>query len=248
LRFFYLDKSMRNVDMDLDTSLRESPLLEELFASIAHQWRGPLSQINSIIGNLDNRLYELEINDSIITEQLLQIEAITKQMSQSIDDYRGILSKKQRSSSLKELVLAALASTSVSLMENKIKVEHDVEIPVQLHGDDQLLKQVIVTLLDNARDALVSRNIYKPFIKISTEYNKDFLFIKVCDNAGGMSKSVKSKVFEPDFTTKHSSEGTGLGLFMAKKLLSEKMHASLSVKNVESGVCFTIEIPRNKNE
>ncbi len=239
---------MRNVDMDLDTSLNETPLLQELFASIAHQWRGPLSQINSIIGNIDNRLYALKIEDSIITEQLLQIETITKQMSQSIDDYRVFLSKTQKSSSLKELLLTSLESVRLSLEENEIIVEQEIEMPAQFSGDEQLLKQVIITLLNNAKDALVSRNIYKPFIKISTESDKDFLFIKICDNAGGMSKSVKSKIFEPNFTTKHSSEGTGLGLFMAKKLLNQKIHAALSVKNVESGVCFTIEIPRNKNE
>ena len=239
---------MRNGEMDLDTSLNETPLLQELFASIAHQWRGPLSQINSIIGNIDNRLYALQIEDPLITEQLLQIETITKQMSQSIDDYRGYLREEHKSSSLKELLLASLESVRLSLEEHAIMVAHDVEMPAQFSGDEQLLKQVVVTLLDNAKDALVSRNIYKPIIKISTEADKDFLFIKICDNAGGMSKSVKSKIFEPDFTTKHSSEGTGLGLFMAKKLLSQKMHASLSVKNVESGVCFTIEIPRNENE
>lgn len=239
---------MLNVDMDLETSLNESPLLKELFSSIAHQWRGPLSQINSIIGNIDNRLYELKIDDPVITEQLLQIETITKQMSQSIDDYRGYLSKEQKSSSLKELLLASLESVRLSLEENEIIVEHDVEIPAQFSGDEQLLKQVIVTLLNNAKDALVSRNIYKPLIKIATEADKDFLFIKICDNAGGMSKSVKSKIFEPNFTTKHSSEGTGLGLFMAKKLLNQKIYAALNVKNVESGACFTIEIPRNKNE
>jgi len=238
---------MRNIDMDLETSFNENPLLKELFASIAHQWRGPLSQINSIIGSIDNRLYELKIDDSSITEQLLQIEIITKQMSQSIDDYRGYLREEHTSSSLKELLLASLESVRLSLEENNIIIKHDIEIGAQFSGDEQLLKQLVVTLLDNARDALVSRNVYKPLIKISAGAEKDFLFIKVCDNAGGMSKSIKSKIFEPDFTTKHSSEGTGLGLFMAKKLLSQKMHATLSVKNVESGVCFTIEIPRNKN-
>ncbi len=233
--------------MDLDSSLNDNLLLKELFASIAHQWRGPLSQINSIIGSIDNRLYELKIEDPLIAEQLLQIETITKQMSQSIDDHRGFLSQEHRSSSLKDLVSASLESVSLSLEENEITIEHDIEMPVQFSGDEQLLKQVIVTLINNAKDAFVSRNIHNPSIKISTEADKDFLFIKICDNAGGISRSVRSKIFEPDFTTKHSSEGTGVGLFMAKKLLSQKMKATLSVKNVESGVCFTIEIPRNKN-
>ncbi|SFV55670.1 two-component sensor histidine kinase [hydrothermal vent metagenome] len=239
---------MHNVDMNLETYLNETPLLKELFASIAHQWRGPLSQINSIIGNIDNRLYELKVDDSIITKQLSQIETITKQMSQSIDDYRGYLSEEKKSTPLKELILTSLESIRLNLEANKIRVEYNLEISDQFSGDEQLLKQVVVTLLDNARDAFVSRNIYEPVIKIFTEANENFLLIKICDNAGGMSKSVRSKIFESDFTTKHSSEGTGLGLFMAKKLLTQKMQATLSVKNVESGTCFVIEIPRDKYE
>jgi len=190
----------------------------------------------------------LLIDDPLITEQLFQIETITKEMSQSIDDYRAYLGREQTSISLKEVLLSALESVHLDLEANKILLKQDLELSAQLNGDEGLLKQVVVTLLDNARDALVSRNIYKPLISISTEADKDSLFIKICDNAGGMSKSVMSKIFEPDFTTKHSSEGTGLGLFRAKKLLSQRMHATLSVRNVESGVCFTIAIPRNKNE
>ena len=239
---------MLEVEMDLEKSLDETPLLKEVFASIAHQWRGPLSQINSIIGSIDNRLYELNIDDPLIVQSLLQIETITKGMSQSIDDYRGCLEAAKIKSSLQELLIATIESVAAGLESNGIALEQAFEKSAEFHGDEQLLKQVIITLVDNAKDALVSRNIYKPLIKITSEADEDFLFIKICDNAGGISKSVRSKIFEADFTTKHSSEGTGLGLYMAKKLLHQKMDARLSVENVESGACFTIEIPRNEDE
>lgn len=239
---------MLEVEMDLEKSLDNVPLLKEVFASIAHQWRGPLSQINSIIGSIDNRLYELNIDDPFITQNLLQVEAITKEMSQSIDDYRGCIGGVKIKSSLQELLVTTIKSVAAGLESNGIALEQALEKSAEFHGDEQLLKQVVITLIDNAKDALVSRNVYKPLIKIMSEADEDSLFIKICDNAGGISKSVRSKIFEADFTTKHNSEGTGLGLFMAKKLLSQKMDAKLSVENKESGACFTIEIPRNENE
>jgi len=239
---------MANVDLNVKNSLESFETLKEVFAAVAHQWRGPLSQINSIVGSIDNRLYEQNIDDSIIAKQLLQIEAITKEMSQTIDDYRGYFEKKTQKHSLKEIVTQILKHELELLAEDGIEVDIEIDDNIEFIGDELLLKQIIATLLENAKDAHLERNVYKPFILISATSEEDFLFIKICDNAGGISKSVMQKIFEPSFTTKHSSEGTGLGLFMVKKLLNEKLQASIDVKNVESGVCFTLQIPKRKED
>jgi signal transduction histidine kinase len=221
-------------------------LLEETFALVAHQWRQPLSEINSIVGNIDNRLYEKGIDDPLIAELLSKIEIVTKQMSQSIDEHRGYFKKITTSISFREFLEQSLSDVTLNLHESGIMFSWNTDVSAQFKGDVKILKQIILTLIDNARDALISRNIYKPVIKLFLEENTHFFLIKICDNAGGISKSVMNKLFESDFTTKHTSEGTGLGLFMAKKLLDEKFDASISVQNVASGVCFTIEIPKEK--
>jgi len=239
---------MANVDLDVKNSLDSFETLKEVFAAVAHQWRGPLSQINSIVGSIDNRLYEQNIDDPVLLKQLLQIEAITKEMSQTIDDYRGYFEKKNEMHSLKELVNQALKHELDLLAEDGIRVDIEIEEHIEFIGDELLLKQIIATLLENAKDAHLERNVYKPFIVMSAKSDDDFLFMKICDNAGGISKSVMQKIFEPSFTTKHSSEGTGLGLFMVKKLLDEKLQATIDVKNVESGSCFTLQIPKMKED
>jgi len=239
---------MANVDLDVKNSLDSFETLKEVFAAVAHQWRGPLSQINSIVGSIDNRLYEQNIDDPVLQKQLLQIEAITKEMSQTIDDYRGYFEKKNEMHSLKELVNQALKHELDLLAEDGIRVDIEIEEHIEFIGDELLLKQIIATLLENAKDAHLERNVYKPFIVMSAKSDDDFLFMKICDNAGGISKSVMQKIFEPSFTTKHSSEGTGLGLFMVKKLLDEKLQATIDVKNVESGSCFTLQIPKMKED
>jgi signal transduction histidine kinase len=224
-----------------------SLVLEEVFALIAHQWRQPLSEINSIVGNIDNRLYELQQEDPQITELLLRIESITQQMSKSIDEHRGYFHKKEIPNSCQKMLGDLVKSIEEHLAEKGISFSWSLDTSVEFTGDVELLKQIIVTLIDNARDALISRNVYKPIIKLTLEQDIHFFLIKICDNGGGISKSIMQKIFEPDFTTKHNSEGTGLGLFMAKKLLDEKFNASLVASNVENGVCFSIEIPKDKN-
>jgi len=236
---------MNELAIESKKNLDTSKSLQEVFAAIAHQWRAPLSQINSIVGSIDNRLYEQKIDDPFIINQLLQIETITKQMSQSIDDYRGYFSKKNEKHTLKTLLLKSLEYELADLKKVSISFEFRVDDTIEFIGDEQLLKQILVTLVENAKDALLERNIYMPKITLSALEEENILFIKVCDNAGGMSKSIMSKIFEPSFTTKHSSEGTGLGLFMVKKLLDEKLAASIDVKNVADGACFTLTIPRN---
>ena len=222
--------------------------LQETFASIAHQWRQPLSYINSLVGTIDNRLYELGIDDALLTQKLFEIEKLTKEMSQSIDDYRGMLKEQEQRVFLCKLIEEIAQNVAYSLEKEEVSFVWSVDESLSFAGDTQLLKQVIVTLIDNARDALVSRNVYESEIKLSAQELQDSLVIRVCDNAGGMSKSIRSRIFDADFTTKHSSEGTGLGLYMARKLLDEKLGASLSVKNVDRGVCFEIAIPKGKNE
>jgi len=243
--FYCRREGMENLTLDFDEKQDSAKNLKEVFAAIAHQWRAPLSQINSIIGSIDNRLYEQKIDDPFIEKQLLQIEAITKKMSQSVDDYRGYFSKKNEKHLFLELIEKNLKADFLKLQEDGITYSLDIDKNAFFVGDESLLKQIIVTLLENAKDALLERNVYTPKIMFDVCMDELFLIIKVSDNAGGITKSVKDKIFDADFTSKHASEGTGLGLFMVKKILDEKLNASIDVKNVASGACFTLKIPRN---
>lgn len=230
----------------MNEDLTKTKLFEEVFGSIAHQWRQPLSQINSIVGSIDNRLYEKGIEDPFLSEELLKIEKIIKQMSQSIDDYRRYLSDKNDTLTLENFIETIKDAVALKLEQSGIELHLQIIANAYFSVDKKLLKQLIITILDNARDALISRNVYEPSITLKTEIDKEFVIIRICDNAGGISKSVMQKMFDPNFTTKHDSEGTGLGLYMVKKLADEKLNASLEVFNVASGACFTLKLPKGE--
>ena len=73
---------------------------------------------------------------------------------------------------------------------------------------------------------------------------ENFLFIELKDNGGGISDDIIDRVFEPYFTTKNKSQGTGLGLHIVKTLLSNSLNGTIFVENFEQGVKFTIQLEK----
>jgi signal transduction histidine kinase len=228
----------------------KTPPLEETFAAIAHQWRQPLNEINALVSSIDNRLYEKNIIDSQIEKQLAEIEKITRSMSQSIDDFRGYFSKKLQKQSIDvSLLLQKILQEYQNILEKyTITLHCNVEKNLYIEGDENILKQIIVTIFNNAKDAFLARNVYRGIIDVTVKEKDDRVVFIVADNAGGIPKSTKEKLFEADFTSKHSSEGTGLGLYMVKKLLSEHFLGEIFAKNSEKGVAFHMVIPRKREE
>jgi len=227
--------------------MRKKSGSEEVFATIAHQWRQPLSQINSIVSKIDNRLYEKGIEDDVLQQHLNELELLTRHMSHSIDDFRHYFNKTKESEAmpvvLKELFSDIALLQKPLLDDLGISLVIDIAQELPFEGDVALLKQIVITLLNNAKDACIARNVYNAKIMLHAVKEEGFLLIELQDNAGGMSKSTIAKLFEPDFTTKHSSEGTGMGLYMVRKLLQEQFNGDISVKNVDKGASFKIEIP-----
>ena len=84
-------------------------------------------------------------------------------------------------------------------------------------------------------------------MKLSEEEvsNKKYAKLEIIDNAGGIHKENLDKIFDPYFTTKHKSQGTGLGLFMSKMIIEKSLEGELSHENYKDGSLFTILIPLN---
>jgi len=225
-------------------------LLEETFAAIAHQWRQPLNEINALVSRIDNRLYEKKIDDEEIEEYLVEIEKITRSMSQTIDDYRGYFSQSEVKNRVNlDNLLKDIVKEYQSILDRyTISLKINIEKDIYFDGDEQIFKQILLTLLNNAKDALIARSVYNGEICIEAKVQQNIVFLQVSDNAGGIPKSAISKLFNPDFTSKHASEGTGLGLYMVKKLLDEHFLGEIFVKNLEKGVAFEVMIPEKKKE
>ena len=91
--------------------------------------------------------------------------------------------------------------------------------------------QVIINILNNSKDEFERKEFEKKYIFIDTKITQDEIIISIKDNAGGIEKEVINRVFEPYFTTKFKSKGTGIGLYMSKEIIEKHMNGNISVKN-----------------
>jgi len=223
--------------------------IKETIEHIAHQWRQPLSQINSTVGVIDKILYEKNIEEPLIEEKLKEIEALTKYMSQTIDTFSNnfIHGVQKESIKLSLIVGEALLSVSSSFKENNITLKTDINVDYEYKCAKEQIKEIIIILLNNAKDALLDRNTFNAEIDVSIRYENSKYLIKVADNAGGITKSVMKKIFEPYYTTKHHSKGTGIGLYMARKIIEERHCGSLDVQNMNRGTEFLISLSEEQD-
>jgi signal transduction histidine kinase len=112
---------------------------------------------------------------------------------------------------------------------------------VQIVGFANEFSQVLLNLLSNAKDAILSRHIQNGMVTIRLSSNELSATIEVIDNGGGIPASAMEHIFEPYFSTKEM--GTGIGLYMSKMIIETSMHGSILVRNVDSGAEFRIICP-----
>ena len=224
----------------------------EVISNIAHQWRQPIGAINNILNDLevDIELEDLEVLDvKVYLKTSSKIKEYTSYLSQTIDDFRKLTTDDKiiTNFSLKDTIASAY---------NILQNEYDkfnigfslLESPynsLNINGYERELQQVLINLLNNAKDILVEKEISESKVELSILTSEKYIIISVQDNGGGIPSSIIDKIFDPYFTTKHEAIGTGIGLYMSKKIITEYFHGSLEVQNKNDGAQFIISIPKD---
>ena len=226
--------------------------LGEMIANIAHQWRQPLSTITAIASGVEVR-YKLDLYDmNDITTDMDTIVGKSKYLSETIETFRNFLQegKEKTEVIVQERINISLAIVEASIKDNHIQIINDIDykdnIIIEVIASE--LSQVIINILNNAKDALIENKIDKPIIRLSLNKTKKFITIMIEDNAGGIALDILPKIFDPYFTTKHKSQGTGLGLHMSYRIVNESLNGNIFVKNTDKGAKFYIDLPLDKKE
>ncbi len=225
----------------------------EMIGNIAHQWRQPLSVISTLASAMKVKIeYEQEIDKSTIIDSSDKIVEQTQYLSQTIDDFKNFIKgdDEYHDLSIKALINSTLNLVNASLANNYVQVIKDIEDDLHISGGVSELEQAIINILNNAKDIIVQKHTDdNRYIFITTKkINDGMLELKIVDNGGGIAENIIDRIFEPYFTTKHQSIGTGLGLAMANKIIVERHHQILKVFNEEfeykgnkyKGACFSI--------
>lgn len=214
----------------------------EMLRHIAHQWRQPLSEINSVAMKIETDHRRNTLDERSLDKNIEQIENITEHMSQTIRDFNGYFKsdKEKTRVILEEVVDKALDLVLSGLTRSDIKVEKIVESREEVDIVEGELIQVLLVLLNNARDALKTDGAREQWIKIRITKEGSKNLIEIEDSGGGIENADLEKVFEPYFTTKFESQGVGIGLYMAKMIVEESLGGRLSVSNGTDGAKFAL--------
>ncbi len=206
----------------------------EMIGNIAHQWRQPLSVISTgATGMKMQNKYKL-LTDEIIDNTCDAINDNAQYLSNTIDDFRNFI-KGDRTKNIFNLtnnINSFLQLVDGSIKSNDISVVLDLDNEIEINGYSNELIQCFINIFNNAKDALAELNIKNRLIFITTIKDNDKVVIKMKDNAGGISNQILPKIFEPYFTTKHQSQGTGLGLSMTYNLIVDGMNGHIKATNI----------------
>jgi signal transduction histidine kinase len=230
--------------------------LGEMIGNIAHQWRQPLSAISSTASGIEVQM-ELGIaSEEDIKKSYVDIKSYVQFLTQTIEDFRGFFKKdKDRQDfDMKQVLKNSLSITHATYKDNNIEIKVKVaDQALNAHGMPSELSQAFLNILNNARDAIVEKQPEYKGVYVYSQITETENVIYFQDNAGGIPQDILVKIFDPYFTTKHQSQGTGIGLYMSKDIIEKNMHGSLSVKNVVqeldgityNGACFRVSLPKN---
>ena len=218
----------------------------EMIENIVHQWRQPLAQINSLVLLIDMELNKNKFTNSILENKLGEIEVLTAYMSKTIDDFKNFFSpnKQKNIFEIENAIQKALDIVRGVVHLYHIKTTINIEKDLKCYSYLEELQQVILTILNNAIEALVLKKIPSCEISIDVYKQDNNIVINIQDNALGINIKHLDKIFEPYFTTKRKAQGTGLGLYMAKMIIENGLLGTLNVENKLNGACFTIKIPQ----
>jgi len=218
--------------------------LGEMLGNIAHQWRHPLTRLSLLIQNLEMAYKNKKLDDEFFEKFKNRASSQIEYMSQTIDDFTNFFKKDSKK---EEFLPSEIIKKAIQLMESRIK-QNSVEINVLIKKDNSIkgfkseFSQVVLNILNNAIDVLKERNIENKKIWI---YIDDDI-IKIEDNAGGIPEEIKDKIFEPYFTTKFQSQGTGIGLYMSRVIITQHFNGELYAYNSSKGAVFVIKIGNNE--
>ncbi len=234
-------------------------LMGEMIGNIAHQWRQPLSTITTASTGMQLQKEMGILQETELIKGLESINESAQYLSKTIDDFRNFFKpyKVHTNFTVEFIIDKALKLVSAQFKNKDIKIIKNIE-NIELNNLENEFTQVILNILNNARDQLLKQNQEEKLIIINSQIVEDNAVIIIKDNGGGLDEKIMDKIFEPYFTTKEESNGTGIGLYMSKEIIEKHMNGKLFATNEKfiynkkeyNFAVFKIQLPikKDKNE
>lgn len=218
--------------------------LGEMLGNVAHQWRQPLNTLGLIVQDIEHAGQAGDLTAEYLQRSVARAMDIIQHLSQTIDDFRGFFrpGAEQRPFIVNHVVQRVLSFVRDSFQTAGIDLRVNMDDDVTATGHANEFAQVLLNILNNAREVLRARSVASPRVDILLSRVNGRANVTIADNGGGIPAADLDRVFEPYFTTKEGVGGTGIGLYMSKTIIERNMGGSLTVRNSGEGAEFLIQV------
>ncbi len=216
---------------------------QEIARRLAHEIKNPLTPIQMSMETL-RKTYEkkhpsfdevFEESTATVLEEAGRLKRIVAEFS----EFARMPKPKKAMLDFNELVASQLALYTGN---SKVEKHLDPTLP-SIDGDKDTLSQVLINLIENARDAIAARE--DGVVSVSTAVSREgrAVVLHIDDNGPGVSAEARDKLFTPYYTTKHAHGGTGLGLAIAHRIVSDHQGKISVTQSPLGGARFSVELP-----
>ncbi len=253
LEIINLKIAYKEQQIQLITSERRASM-GELIGNIAHQWRQPLSVIATMASSMQLKKELGNLADDDFNKSCEMIDERAQYLSKTIDNFRNYIMEEtiKRDFNVQELLLETINIIEAEFESHNIILVKDIDQNINTSNYANLLKQVLLNILNNAKDIVCTNNELKRYIFLTLTDSNDTFVISIKDNGGGIPQDIINKIYEPYFTTKHQASDTGLGLHVAFDMVTNNLEGSLKEENTTykiddveyTGARFNITLPK----
>ena len=217
----------------------------EMIGNIAHQWRQPLNILALVFQDIYIKFQLGGLDSDQMEKNYEKVNNLLQYMSQTIDDFRTFFKSEDENTvfDIGTAINAVFDLVGTRFLSSNTECNINIKNSVSVTGTENGFKQVVINILNNAQEAITSKSLEKGHINIDLIKEDTNAIVTISDNGGGVSEDILNQIFEPYFTTKHKTQGTGLGLYMSKQIIEQHMAGALEVENNQEGAVFKISLP-----
>ncbi len=213
---------------------------------IAHQWRQPLNNLSLNMNMLFLKIKKNKLDKDNLNKYKKEVKDQIDYLSNTIDVFQDFFKpqKEKEHFNIEDIVLNTNTLLSNQFNKKHIIFNFNYKNSIPYFGYKNELEQVLLNILNNSLDAFLECDVSVKKISIQLYIVTNQIVLKIEDNAGGIKDENINKIFDLYFSTKFEKNGTGLGLYICKTIISKHFKGDIYAKNINDGLETIIVFPK----
>ncbi len=217
---------------------------DDFISTVSHELRTPLTSIRGFAQTMLSSWDKLD--DSSKKKFLEIIEQQSNRLIHLVENILSVTKIPNENLVLKKIGINSAINNVVQIIKQKYTT-HKFDLSFEksnpeIYADSEKIQQILINVIENA----CKYSDEESEVKIITQSDNKYVYIRVCDEGVGIDEEYAEKIFEKfsriDNPLTRKTQGSGLGLFITKSL-TEKMDGEISFKNLEKGTEFQLKFP-----